>query len=259
MIRIAVGGKGGTGKSVLSGTLCRALARRGERVLALDSDLMPGLAYSLGADEPAEPPLMAAAEKNDKGRWRLRKGIGPARGISRFSTDAPDGVRLLQCGKLPPDGDVSAINAAVNAYYQVIHRLDEVKSLRSWSVVCDLPAGPRQAAFDWAPFAQRYLVVAEATWQSALTARRVARVAEANGAEVILVASKVAAPDDVERVAAMVKRPVAFSVPLDRAVAAAERKGIAPIDAAPDSPTVAAIERLADALMDATLGDVKRA
>lgn len=76
---VAVAGKGGAGKSVVAGTLARILAREGERVLALDSDMMPGLALNLGAEEPALPPLLEAAEKDENGRWRLKRGIGPAR------------------------------------------------------------------------------------------------------------------------------------------------------------------------------------
>ncbi len=38
-------GKGGAGKSVISGTMARVLARDGNRVLALDSDLLSFLAH----------------------------------------------------------------------------------------------------------------------------------------------------------------------------------------------------------------------
>ena len=103
-MRIAVVGKGGAGKSVVSANLARVLARRGHRVLALDSDTLPGLSISLGAEVPDEPPLNDAAERNEKGRWRLKPGIGPVRAIQRFATDAPDGVRLLQIGKTDKRG-----------------------------------------------------------------------------------------------------------------------------------------------------------
>src|SRR5947209_18036319 len=46
--RLAVVGKGGAGKTLLSGTLARLLARRGRRVLAADLDTNPGLTYTLG-------------------------------------------------------------------------------------------------------------------------------------------------------------------------------------------------------------------
>ena len=68
-LRIAVAGKGGSGKSVLSGTMARLIARRGGRVLALDSDLLPGLSMSLGSGpDPVEAPLWGATQRNPDGR-----------------------------------------------------------------------------------------------------------------------------------------------------------------------------------------------
>ncbi len=55
-MRLAVAGKGGTGKSVIAGTISRLLARRGESVLAINGDFMPGLPCSLGVDPSWEPP-----------------------------------------------------------------------------------------------------------------------------------------------------------------------------------------------------------
>ena len=52
-LRLAVVGKGGVGKTVLSATLARLLARRGRNVLAMDLDTNPGLAFSLGVPPSA--------------------------------------------------------------------------------------------------------------------------------------------------------------------------------------------------------------
>lgn len=247
-LRIAVAGKGGAGKSVIAGTLARVLARGGHRVLALDSDLMPGLALTLGAEEPAEPPLLGAAERDDEGRWRLRKGIGPVRAVERYSTAAPDGVRLLQAGKWSPEG-LAPIMGALQAYYRVVHRIDRARSLDRWTIVGDLPAGPRQTAFDWAPYADTYVLVVEPTWKSALTARRIARIARSRGeVRLLVVANRAAPPAGARRVAERLGEPVAVAVPADEAVTEAERLGVAVIDHAPSSPAVAAVERLAGLL-----------
>lgn len=149
-LRIAVAGKGGAGKSVIAGTLARLLAQQGHTVLALDSDLMPGLDISLGARSPAEPPLNAAAERDEHGRWRVRRGVGAFRAVKRYATPAPDGVVLLRCGKVAREGR-GPIMGALNAFYKVIHGLRHSSALAHWTVVGDLPAGPRQTAFDWAP------------------------------------------------------------------------------------------------------------
>src|SRR5919197_2410258 len=246
-VKLAVAGKGGAGKSVLAGTLARAWARRGHRVLALDSDFMPGLAISLGAEAPREPPLNAAAERGDNGRWRLKRGIGPVRAVERFATVAPDGVRLLQAGKFGPEG-LAPIMPAVQAFYRVVHGLRRAPAFRGWTVVGDLPAGPRQAAFDWAPYADTVLVAAEPTWTSALTAGRIARIARSRVVDVVFVATKVGGAGDLRLIERLLGEAVLAAIPLDDAVSAAERAGLAPIDSAPHGPAVRAVERLADAL-----------
>jgi CO dehydrogenase maturation factor len=255
-LRLAVVGKGGAGKSVISATLARTLARRGHRVLALDSDTLPGLSISIGAGVADEFPLNAAAERNEKGRWRLVKGVGAARAVQRFATDAPDGVRLLQIGKTDRRG-LDPNRASHQAFYQVIHRLDDVRSLDDWVIVGDLPAGPRQAAYDWAPYAQRFLLVVEPTWQSMLTARRIVRIAGTmrDDREFSLVVNKVTDDDDVDRVQEFLGVPLLGVVPADDAVRASERAGVALLDAAPDSPAARAIVGLA-AKLDA--GNIDR-
>lgn len=251
---MAVAGKGGSGKSVLSGTLARVLARRGHRVLAIDSDPMPGMAHSLGIREPPTPPLlMGAAEKPEKGPWRLKAGIGPMAVVRQYTTPAPDGVRLLQLGKADHDG-LAAVNGAVSAFLHTVRRMHEARSLYDWAIVGDLPAGPRQPAAGFSPYARLYVIVVEPTSQSALTARRVARIARGPlGADVLFVASKVRGPDDRRLVERLLGEPVDVVVPSDPAVRSAESSLRAVIDAAPRSELVHAVERLADIIQARTL------
>jgi CO dehydrogenase maturation factor len=237
---------------VLAGTLARVLARRGRPVLALDSDLMPGLALSLGADPPEEPPLQEAAERDAESRWRLRPGIGPARAVARFSTPAPDGVRLLQCGKSGPAG-LEPIMPALQAYYRVVHGLRRRKRLRALTLVGDLHAGPRQAAFDWAPYADLVLVVTTPSQASIGTARRIARIVRSRGRAALPVANRVEGEEDVRLIERGLGERVAAAIPADEAVREAERAGAALLDHAPGSRAVGAIERLASALERHTL------
>ncbi len=236
---------------MVAGTAARLLARRGHRVLCLDSDLMPGLARSLGLGGGADvaSPLGDAAERGEDGRWRLKKGVGPVRAVRRYAAVAPDGVQLLQSGKLPPEG-TAAIMSSLQAYYKVVHRLPRARTFADWAMVGDLPAGPRQAASNWAPFAETFLILVEPTWQSALTARRVARVVRSRegSGTVSLVANKVAEPTDVGRVEELVGEAVVGAIPADERVREAERAGAALLDHDPSSPAARAIERLVDEL-----------
>ncbi len=243
-------GKGGAGKSVIAGTMARLMARRGARVLALDSDPLPGLSLSLGSGpEAAEPPLGEAAEQDENGRWGWKKGVGPVRAVQRYATGAPDGVRLVQLGKPPREGFGSIIGSS-KAFYEIVHNIADARALRDWTFIGDLPAGPRQAAYDYAPYAHTYVVVVQPTAQSALTGRRVARIVRMHrrDAEVVFIANRVRETGDEHHVEKLIGEPVLASLPADDGVAAAERLGIAPIDYAPDSPAISAIERLVSTL-----------
>ena len=86
MIRVAFVGKGGAGKSTIAATFARLLARRGEPVLALDSDPMPGLAYSLGVavDDCPIPDDVVVAGGDGEPRWVLRPGLDAAAFVDRL-------------------------------------------------------------------------------------------------------------------------------------------------------------------------------
>lgn len=47
-MKLAIAGKGGSGKTSISGTMARLLARQGRSVLAIDGDSNPNLALTLG-------------------------------------------------------------------------------------------------------------------------------------------------------------------------------------------------------------------
>jgi len=246
-LRIAVAGKGGSGKSVISGTLARLIARQGSPVLALDSDLLPGLSMSLGSGpDPVVPPLMAATEKQPDGRhWGWREGMHAALAAQRFAIDAPDGVRLVLRGKQGPEG-FGAIIGASQTFWELVHGLVDAPEFRDWTLIGDLPAGQYQVADDWAPYASIYLVVVQPTMQSALTGRRLLRVARKRAPEAthLVIANRVRGEDDVAHVEKLVGEDAFASLPFDEDVAAAERLGRAPLDHAPDSPWIAAMQRL---------------
>ncbi len=175
--------------------------------------------------------------------------------MQRFSTLAPDGVRVLEVGDNPVSG-VQSVTPSSQAFYQVIHGLPEARGLRAWTMIGDHPAGPRQTAHDWAPYADTLLVVAEPSWKSALTARRLAELAKARGTATRLVATKVTGRRDTDRVAEIVGLPVAAAIPADEAVVQSDRLGVALIDYAPSCPAVRAIEGLVNGLVAGTITPV---
>lgn len=249
-MRIAVAGKGGAGKSTIAGTLARLVARRGVPVLALDADPLPGLSFSLGSGpDPVVPPLLQASVQDETGQWGWREGVTAASAAQRFATAAPDGVRLLQSGKVGREGS-RPITGSSKAFWETVHGLVDAPEFEHWTLIGDLSAGPQQISRDWAPYAETYIVVVQPTAQSALTARRVARLArlQSPSASVVFVANRVLRERDVGHVETLIGDPVFASIPADEGVAAAERIGVAPIDHVPDAPAIAALERLLDRL-----------
>ena len=243
-------GKGGAGKSVIAGTMARVVARPGAPVLTLDADLLPGLSFSLGSrPDPVRPPLLDATVQDASGQWGWSAGLNASSAALRFATTAPDGVRVLQRGKIGREGS-GPITGAGKALWEIGQALVGAPEFRDWTLIGDLPAGVLAIAHDWAPYADTYLVVVQPTVPSALAARRVARLARLRspGAAVVYVANRVQGADDMRHVESLLGEPVFASVPADEGVAEAERLGVAPVDHAPDSPTVEAIQRLAAAL-----------
>lgn len=239
-------GKGGAGKSAIAGTFCRSLARRGEPVLAIDSDPMPGLAFSLGLDidDVAIPDeaVVERAEGEQGPRYRLRPDLTAEEAVERYAASAPDGVRFLQFGKVR----ASPVNLFRSqfAFRQIVRELPQDR----WHLVGDLPGGTRQPFTGWGAFADTVFVVVEPTAKSLLSGRRLARLADAeeHRPRVVAVASKVREPADAETVAARTGLEVVAAVPWDEALAEAERQGRAPIDQAPDCPAVRAVESLVE-------------
>lgn len=243
-------GKGGAGKSSLAGTFARVLASSGGDVLALDSDPMPGLAFSLGvAQSDAGLPDEAVEEYDDAGqrRYRLRAGLTGPGAVEQYAARGPDGVRLLQLGKARGP---KWSNSRQHFGFQRV--LDELPG-DGWSIVGDLPGGTRQPFFTWGRYADTFLVVVEPSPASLLTGRRLARLAGTAGApRLLVIANKVREPQDAELVATRTGLPLLGSVPYDPALGEADRLGRAVLDHDPDGPTATAVRSLVAALMTRT-------
>ena len=94
------------------------------------------------------------------------------------------------------------------------------------------------------------VVVVEPTPRSIDVAQRAVALATQNGqGRVVVVANRVTGPEDVERIALGLPDTQLIVVPDDPAVMDADRRGVSPLDSAPDSPAVVALVGLAMHLM----------
>ena len=95
-MKLAVAGKGGSGKTSFSGTVSRLLARDGRRVIAIDGDSNPNLVVTLGiAPERMQdmPTLPSDLLRRTENGIELSKTLEEV--CASHSLEGPDGVTLL--------------------------------------------------------------------------------------------------------------------------------------------------------------------
>ena len=95
-MKLAVAGKGGSGKTSISGTMARLLARSGRQVLAIDGDSNPNLALTLGIPTAAMremPTLPRDLLIRTEDGPMLKQSLDEL--CASHSLQAPDGVTLL--------------------------------------------------------------------------------------------------------------------------------------------------------------------
>ncbi len=98
-LKIAISGKGGSGKTTISATLTRILARRGLPVLAIDGDPNPNLIQALGlgpgVETEAIPRSIVERREDQNGQQRHVLTRSVADIVSQYGLKAPDGVTVL--------------------------------------------------------------------------------------------------------------------------------------------------------------------
>ena len=109
-MRVAIAGKGGSGKTTISGTLARLLAQAGRQVVAVDADTNPNLATTLGLapDRTTEivalPRTLLRREQQPDGSIISTFLRDPLEVLDEYGTLAPDGVQLIVMGAVGHGG-----------------------------------------------------------------------------------------------------------------------------------------------------------
>jgi CO dehydrogenase maturation factor len=240
-MKIVVAGKGGVGKTTVSGTLARALARTGHEVLALDADTNPMLGVSLGVG-PEQTDLLVAVrqglETGETEHERSTEGF-----VERFGRDAPDGVRLVVASRIE-QANPGCMCCGVSPE-GLLNELESDGKI----IIGDLEAGIGTVLRLQEGQADVVVIVAQPTAKSLNVARRAVEMAADKSALTIVVANRVRDESDLAVIREAVGEDCEMViVPDDAAIARADREGRAAIDVDPDSPGVRAIVGLADRL-----------
>ena len=243
-MKIAVSGKGGAGKTTISGTLARALARSGHDVMAVDADVNPMLGISLGLGMDGTERLagirqeVAGPNAEQIVHEHTVEGL-----IERFGQQAPDGVRVVVASRVDMP-DHGCLCCGVSA-----DRLLREMEGDGRTVLGDLEAGVgvltrmKQGSLDVV------LVVANPTPKSIEVARRAVEAALAREIRVLVVANRVANDEDLDAIRAVLGEHDMAVVPEDPAIARADAEGVAPIDLDENAPGVQAILQISERLV----------
>ncbi len=182
-MKIAIGGKGGAGKTTLCALLAETYSETGRRVLAVDTDPSPSLAQALAVPDQVRSALHPIAEMGDL--IEDRTGARPGATGSFFTLnprvdDLPDrfsvvhrGIRLLEMGRVESGGSgcicpESALLRALLA--QLLYRPDEV-------LLLDMYAGVEHLSRSTVDFVDALVVVIEPTRRSLLVAAQIETMA----------------------------------------------------------------------------------
>jgi CO dehydrogenase maturation factor len=248
-MKIAVAGKGGAGKTTISGTIARALARAGHDVIAVDADVNPMLGISLGLGMDGTERLAGmrqllseSGNSDDAVHEHTIEGL-----IERYGEDAPDGVRIVVASRVDMP-DHGCLCCGVSA-----DRLLREMEGGGRTVLGDLEAGVGVLSRMQQGSLDVVLVVANPTPKSIEVARRAAETAVAREIRVLVIANRVADDEDLETITSVLGEHEIVVVPEDPVIARADAEGLAPIDLDDTAPGVRAIIAISERLVAATV------
>jgi CO dehydrogenase maturation factor len=201
-MKLAIGGKGGVGKTTVAASLAKAFARKGYQVLAIDADPNATLASAFGL--PGAQEIVPIVKMEGLIEERTGAKPGTSGGIfqlnpkvddipERFCRDVEPGIRMMVMGafKLGGGGCYCPENAMLKAL--VTHLL----LARNEVVILDMEAGIEHLGRGTAQAVDRLLVVVEPGRRSIDTAHTVRRLAADIGlVRLGVVANKVRGAED---------------------------------------------------------------
>ncbi len=237
-MKIAISGKGGTGKTTVAGVMARILGQRGKKVIAIDADPDSNLASAIGIDEESVKGVkpLAAMEEFIAERTGSKKGqYGAFFQLNPRVDDIPerfslvkDGVKLLVLGNIPQGG--GGCFCAENALLRSL--LSYVIIERNEYVIVDLEAGLEHLGRGTTEYIDALIVVVEPGRRSFQTARQVRKLADDIGIKkVYIVGNKIADGQDEALIRDNLEGlPLLGFLSLNDRIIEADKRGMSPYD-----------------------------
>lgn len=229
--KIAISGKGGVGKTTISGTLARFLARKGYDVLAIDADPSMNLASALGIKNPPKPltefkELIDERAGGPAGFFKLNPEVDDI--VEKFGVIGPDNVKLLVLGTVERGGSGCMCPASSFLKALLRHVILKINS----AVILDMEAGVEHLGRGTTKGIDIMLIVVEPGARSMETARRVVELArQIDIRKFGAIINK--AGEEVKQIEGKLNEygiAVIGKIPYDTALIHADMDNIAPID-----------------------------
>ncbi|SDB34133.1 CO dehydrogenase maturation factor [Flavobacteriaceae bacterium MAR_2010_188] len=253
-MRIAIAGKGGVGKTTISGTLCRVLGKSGQNVLAIDGDPNPNLSVVLGIDKSSKlapnlsTDIIERVETED-GKWKFQVKMPFSEIIETYGQKAPNNVTLLMVGK-PEKAGTGCMCGSHTVVRELIN--SALTSETNNIMVLDTEASLEHMKRGTSKYVDKIFTVVEPYYRSLEAASRFADMARELGIEnVQAIANKVRNEEEKQAILDYCKQiglPVAVIVPFDEQVMTADLKGMSVMDYDPNAKVVKALETFAASL-----------
>ncbi len=242
-LKIAIGGKGGVGKTTITSLIARCFAAEHQnKVIAIDADPVANLAAGLGISE--EQPITPISELKDLIAERTGAQPGTMGGFftlnpkvddipERFSLEK-DGVKLLVMGTVQSGGsgcicpESTILKALMN--HLVLYR-DDI-------VIMDMEAGVEHLGRATSSSVDALIVVVNPGARSRVAAERIRKLGRDIGIKNILVlGNRVKNEEDEQLIReSLADFEIIGFLPEYEEISSADRDGVRPFDAGEDIP-----------------------
>ena len=200
-MKIAITGKGGVGKTLLSAFLSHTFAKSGFSVIAIDADPDANLAATLGYPHPESIVPISELEDLIEERVGVRPGTpGAIFKLNPKVDDLPedysvkiDGIRLMAMGRIKRGGTGCYCPEGALLQALVSHLLVQ----RNEVVILDMEAGIEHLSRGTTKAVDKFIIVVEPGRRSIETAETIVKLAKDLGVESIsVVGNKIRSEED---------------------------------------------------------------
>lgn len=252
-MKIAIAGKGGVGKTTISGTLCRLLGKSGKNIVAIDGDPNPNLSIVLGVKKNNLPPALSTdvleRVEDPDGTRRIILKTPFDEMLTTYGLQAPDNVKLLTVG-LPEHAGAGCMCGSHTTVREIIH---SAMAENDQITVLDMEASMEHMKRGTAKYVDTMFTVVEPYYRSLEAAGRFAKLAKELGVKnVKAIANKVKTEEEQEAIREFcsgIDLPVSVYIPHDPQVTKADLSGKSIIDFDENAQLVKSLKPLADKLL----------